>query len=98
MHLYGRRNLNITAVNNAIRANRFVQIDGGVINIESCEEGIEATAIKINDVTGGTLNIVASSAFDSDGTAQLIGGDVTVNGEKITEITQSHPGGRGKRA
>ncbi|GFN33149.1 carbohydrate-binding domain-containing protein [Paenibacillus xylaniclasticus] len=140
--------LNITAANNAIRANRFVQIDGGIINIESCKEGIEANVVKINDgqikmfamddginasfkvksnvvievnggtidvrmdsgdtdafdsngdiyINGGTIRIEASSAFDADGTAQLIGGDVTVNGEKITEITQSHPGGRGKRA
>lgn len=65
--------LNITAADDAIRGNSSVQIDGGTINIKTCEEGIEVNNIKIN------------------------GGKVTVNGETITEITQSQMGGKGKR-
>lgn len=48
--------INIIAGDDAIRGNSLVQIDEGIINIESCEEGIEATSIKIN---GGDINIYA---------------------------------------
>ena len=137
--------LNIIAGDDAIRGNSLVQIDEGIINIESCEEGIEATSIKINggdiniyakddginaarktnhkvaievnggninikmasgdtdafdsngDITinAGTINIEAVSAFDSDGVAILNEGDVTVNDQKITQITQNQMRGRG---
>jgi hypothetical protein len=138
--------LDITAADDAIRGNSIVQIDGGVINIETCTEGIEATQIQINGgeidiyatddglnasaksnaydvmievnggvinvsmaggdtdafdsngtlyINAGTIDIAATSAFDSIGVAQLNGGTVTVNGQTITQITQSQMGGPG---
>lgn len=145
--------LNITAADDAIRGNSFVQIDGGTIKIKSCREGIEATQIMFNDgnitlyatddginaapkvssdvditvnggtinvtvgsgdtdgfdsngnitINGGTISVTANSAFDADGTAVLNAGNVTVNGIKITQITQSQQGpgggkGGGRRA
>ncbi len=133
---------NISAGDDAIQGTTKVQIDEGVIIIETSTEGIEATQIEINggdislyasddginasqisdldvsivvnggtiDVTmgsgdtdafdangsitinGGTINVTAGSAFDSDAGATLNGGTVTVNGEVITEITQSQMG------
>lgn len=133
---------NISAGDDAIQGTTKVQIDDGVIIIETSTEGIEATNIEINggdiklyasddginasqksdldvaivvnggtiDVTmgsgdtdafdangsitinGGTINVTAGSAFDSDAGATLYGGTVTVNGEVITEITQSQMG------
>lgn len=49
--------LNITAGDDAIRGNSIVQIDGGVINIETCTEGIEGTYIQIN---GGEIEFYAT--------------------------------------
>ncbi|MFZ7119522.1 MAG: carbohydrate-binding domain-containing protein [Eubacteriaceae bacterium] len=49
--------LNITAADDAIRGNSIVQIDGGIINIETCSEGIEGTYLQIN---GGEINIYAT--------------------------------------
>ncbi len=49
--------LNITAADDAIHGNSIVQIDGGVINVETCTEGIEGTYIQIN---GGVINIYAT--------------------------------------
>lgn len=44
--------------NDAIRGNSSVQIDGGTINIKTCEEGIEANNIKIN---GGEITLYAKN-------------------------------------
>jgi len=139
--------LNITAADDAIRGTSIVQIDGGVINVETSYEGIEATQIQINGgeidiyasddglnataksnaysvmievndgvitvavgngdtdafdvngnlyINGGTIDVTApTSAFDADGNAQLNGGTVTVNGQAITQITQTQMGGPG---
>jgi hypothetical protein len=138
--------LDITADDDAIRGTSIVQVDGGVINIATCTEGIEATQIQINggeidiyatddgmnasaksnldimiEVNGGTINVsmaggdtdafdsngalyvnegtidvaAPTSAFDAQGTTQLNGGTVTVNGQTITQITQSQMGGGG---
>jgi hypothetical protein len=48
--------LNITAGDDAIRGKSAIQIDGGNINIETCQEGLEATFVQIN---GGNLVIYA---------------------------------------
>lgn len=139
--------LNITAGDDGIRGTTIVQIDGGVINVNTSTEGIEATYIQINGgnidvyatddginatrkssydvvievnggtinvevgsgdtdgfdangsiyINGGTINVTANSAFDADDTAELNGGTVTVNGQVITQITQSQMGGMGTR-
>ncbi|HEL1639322.1 TPA: carbohydrate-binding domain-containing protein [Streptococcus suis] len=47
-------------------------------------------------ISGGTIAVTApTSSFDFDGTVEFTGGTVTVNGEQITEITHTGPGGRG---
>ncbi len=48
--------LNITAADDGIRGTTIIQIDGGVININTSTEGIEATYIQIN---GGDIDIYA---------------------------------------
>jgi len=46
-------------------------------------------------ITGGTIDITAQFAFDFDGTGTMTGGDVTVNGRTVTELTNSMMGGGG---
>jgi len=46
-------------------------------------------------INGGTITVEATSAFDSDGIAELNGGNVKINGETITQITQTQMGGKG---
>ena len=43
-------------------------------------------------INGGTVDITAQSAFDYDGQGALNGGTVTVNGEQVTEMTNSMMG------
>ncbi len=44
-------------------------------------------------VNGGTINIeTPRSSFDANGTVELNGGLVTVNGEELTEISQEQMG------
>lgn len=40
-------------------------------------------------VTGGTIHLVGQSGFDFDGTAVYTGGEITINGEKQSEIKNS---------
>lgn len=40
-------------------------------------------------VTGGTIQLVGQSGFDFDGTAVYTGGEITINGEKQSEIKNS---------
>lgn len=50
-------------------------------------------------VYGGTINIEATSAFDINGgtaVAELIGGDITVNGETITVLSSGNSGRKHK--
>ncbi|MDO4616792.1 MAG: carbohydrate-binding domain-containing protein [Lachnospiraceae bacterium] len=44
-------------------------------------------------ISGGTLDITATSAFDYDGTGTYTGGTLIVNGETVTSLTQSMMGG-----
>jgi hypothetical protein len=72
--------LTITAADDAIHANRSVQIDGGTIQVESCTEGIEANLITINE---GQISIYATD--DGINAAQKVSPDVAivVNGGTI---------------
>lgn len=73
-----------------------IVVNGGTIDVSMASGDTDAFDsngdIYIN---GGTINVEATSAFDADGTAELNGGTVTVNGEQITEITESRGGGFG---
>lgn len=104
----------------------YVQINDGIIDIYSTDDGINAAnkssyydvviefnggnitivmasgdtdAVDANGyiyVNGGTIDITApTSSFDFDIEAELNGGDVTVNGEVLTEIVESMMGGPG---
>jgi len=74
-----------------------VTINGGELTItmgQGDTDAIDANgSIVIND---GTIEISAQSPFDYDGTGELNGGTVTVNGETVTELTnQTFGGGMG---
>ena len=64
------------------------EITGGELTIEmepGDTDGIDANGdIRIN---GGTIRITAQNPFDFDGSADLTGGEVYANGERITELT-----------
>jgi len=81
-----------------VNNNVAIEVNGGTINV-SMDSG-DTDAFDSNGniyINGGTIVVKATSAFDSDGTAELNGGNVKVNGETITQITQSQMGGGGKR-
>ena len=79
-----------------------IEINGGNLDITMAEGDTDALdsngTLTIN---GGNINITAQFAFDFDLTASLNGGTVTVNGTKVTSITNSMmeggggPGGQG---
>ena len=46
-------------------------------------------------INGGTVDITAQFAFDFDGVGQMTGGNVTVNGQTVTQLTNSMMGGGG---
>lgn len=65
-----------------------VEINDGELTIEMGQgdtDGIDANGDII--INGGTIRITGQSAFDYDGKGELNGGEVYVNGEKITELT-----------
>jgi hypothetical protein len=75
-----------------------IEVNGGTINVSMGSGDTDAFDSNGNIyINGGTIVVEATSAFDSDGTAELNGGNVKVNGETITQITQSQMGGRGNR-
>ncbi len=71
-----------------------VEINGGEITI-TMGAG-DTDAIDSNGdiiINGGKTGITAQSGFDYDGKAELNGGEVYLNGEKISEITNQFGGG-----
>ncbi len=73
-----------------------IEITGGDFTINMAQG--DTDAIDSNGdliISGGTLNISATSAFDYDGTGTYTGGTLIVNDEQVTELTQSMmgPGG-----
>jgi len=82
----------VNAVAMSSAYNVVIEVNGGNLDVEvgsGDTDGFDSNGdITIND---GVIDISADSPFDYDGGAELNGGTVTVNGEIITEITQSRP-------
>lgn len=84
----------INASNKSTRYSPKVEINGGNITIKmgpGDTDAIDANGELV--ITGGTIDITAQFAFDYDKTVTFTGGDVTVNGQKITTISNSMMGG-----
>ena len=93
--------IDITASDDGINAGQksnsldiVLTINGGNTTI-SMGQG-DTDAIDSNGdlyINGGTVDITAQFAFDYDGVGQMSGGTVTVNGQTVTELTNSMMGG-----
>lgn len=75
----------------------YIKVTGGDLKVAVGSGDTDAFDANGNlYISGGTIAVTApTSAFDFDGTVEFTGGTVTVNGEQITEITHTGPGGRG---
>ncbi len=95
--------LNIYATDDGINASNktdaydvVIEINGGEVNIEMASgdtDALDANGDLI--VNGGVINITAQFAFDFDNKAEINGGTIYVNGEEVTEITESMTFGPG---
>ena len=86
----------INASNKSSRYSTKVEINGGNVTINMGRgdtDAVDANGELI--ITGGKLNITAQSAFDYDSKVTFTGGEVYVNGEKVTTINNQMMGGRG---
>ncbi len=73
-----------------------IDIRGGEVSIEMAQGDTDALDANGNIyISGGVVNISAQFAFDFDGEGQLSGGEVYVNGEQVTSISNSMMGGMG---
>ena len=89
--------INIYATDDGINASTkssaldvVVEITGGDITIEMGSgdtDALDANGYLV--ITGGNIDITAQFAFDYDSGVTFTGGTVTVNGEEVTEITES---------
>ncbi len=94
----------ITAYKDALEANDSIRIYDGEMTIDTQKDALhsendEDTYLGYIYIQGGTININVDgrSAFDANNGTQLNGGEVTVNGEVVTEITQSQMHGNKRR-
>ncbi|MDO4872139.1 MAG: carbohydrate-binding domain-containing protein [bacterium] len=72
----------------------FIRITGGNLTIKMANGDTDALDSNGNlYISGGTIDITAQFAFDFDGTASYTGGTITVNGSKVTTVTNSMMGG-----
>ena len=87
----------INAAANSDKNEVQVEINGGTLSIKmgaGDTDGIDSNGdLTIN---GGNISIECNSPFDYDGTGELNGGTVVVNGEEVTELTNQFEGGMGK--
>ena len=76
----------------------LIEVNGGIIN-NIIASGDTDSFDSNGDITiyGGTINIDAASAFDADGTVELIAKELIVNGEIMSEIVQTQMCERYKR-
>lgn len=96
-------NITINATDDGINAGNKsdkyavkIEINGGNLVINMGQG--DTDAIDSNGdlaINGGTINITAQSPFDWDGTGQLNGGSVIVNGQTITQLTNQFGGEMG---
>ena len=81
----------INAANaNASQSEIHFTMTGGDLKVEVAQG--DTDCIDSNGditVSGGTIALTGQFGFDFDGTATYTGGDITINGEKQTEITNS---------
>ena len=81
--------INATTKSNSI-GTPTIEVTGGTIVITMGQGDTDAIDANGNIVvSGGSIDITAQSAFDYDGTASFTGGTITVNGEQVSEITNS---------
>ena len=67
-----------------------IEITGGSVSIDMGSGDTDAIDANGNlIISGGEIDITAQFAFDFDGSVSFTGGTVTVNGETVTEITNS---------
>lgn len=86
----------INATNKSASYDVILEINGGSINIVM--EAGDTDALDSNGnlyINGGKLNISATSPFDYDGEAKYTGGEMIVNGNTTTSITNQMMGGGG---
>ncbi len=75
-----------------------IEINGGSLTIDMGRGDTDAIDSNGNlYINGGTISITAQSPFDYDGEGKLNGGEVTVNGTKVTELTDQMMGQGGRR-
>lgn len=84
----------INASNKSTVSTPTIEINGGNITINMGQGDTDALDVNGNIyINGGTINITAQSPFDYDNEGKLNGGTVTVNGSKVTELTNQMMGG-----
>ena len=86
----------INATNKSTNYDVILEINGGNINITMKSGDTDALDSNGNlYINGGKLNITANSPFDYDGEAKYTGGEMIVNGNTTTSITNQMMGGGG---
>lgn len=86
----------INATNKSTSYDVILEINGGSINIVMKSGDTDALDSNGNlYINGGKLNISATSPFDYDGEAKYTGGEMIVNGNTTTSITNQMTGGGG---
>ncbi len=87
-------------INASDKSSRYaikIEINGGNITLKMAQG--DTDAFDSNGdliINGGTLNITAQFPFDFDGKGEFNGGDITVNGQKVTSLTGQMMGGFGR--
>ena len=71
----------------------LVEINGGEIDIRTGDgdtDGVDSNGDII--INGGTIRVTGRSTFDYDGKGEINGGEVYVNGEKVTTLPNQFAG------
>ena len=72
-----------------------IEINGGNVTVKMGQGDTDALDANGNlYINGGTINITAQSPFDYDKEGKLNGGEVYVNGQKVTQLTSQMMGGQ----